>query len=86
MQKGYSADEAAMFARKNFIDYDIDAPLINALRQTATPILAFTYRVVPLLAQTAVTRPWKYAKWGTIGYLINKSGEIITTLIDKFCN
>jgi hypothetical protein len=76
LQKGYSADEAAMFARKNFIDYDIDAPLINALRQTATPFLAFTYRVVPLLAQTAVTRPWKYAKWGTIGYLINKSGEV----------
>lgn len=76
LQKGYSADEAGMFARKNFIDYDIDAPLINRLRQTATPFLAFTYRVVPLLAQTAVTRPWKYAKWGTIGYLINKSGEI----------
>ena len=24
-------DEAAMFARKQFIDYDIDAPLINGL-------------------------------------------------------
>ena len=34
-----------LFARKQFIDYDIDAPLINHLRNTATPFLSFTYRI-----------------------------------------
>ena len=75
IQKGYSADEAGMFARKHFIDYDIDAPWINSMRRTVTPFLAFSYRAVPVLAETAVVRPWKYAKYGTIGYLLNKAGE-----------
>ena len=75
LKKGYSADEAAMFARKHFIDYDIDAPWINSMRRTVTPFLAFSYRAVPVLAETAVVRPWKYAKYGTIGYLLNKAGE-----------
>ena len=75
LQKGYTADEAGMFARKHFIDYDIDAPFINSLRRTVTPFLAFSYRAVPILAETAVVRPWKYAKYGTIGYLLNKAGE-----------
>ena len=75
LQKGYSADEAAMFSRKYFIDYDIDAPLINGLRHTLTPFLAFTYRAVPVLAETAILRPWKYLKYGTMGYLLNRAGE-----------
>lgn len=75
MQKGYSASDAAMFARKQFVDYDIDAPVINHLRNSATPFLAFTYRVVPLLAETAVLRPWKYAKYAALGYGLNKVGE-----------
>ena len=75
LQKGYTADEAAMFARKHFIDYDIDAPFINSMRRTVTPFLAFSYRAVPLLAETAVVRPWKYVKYATIGYLLNKAGE-----------
>jgi hypothetical protein len=75
LQKGYTADEAAMFSRKHFIDYDIDAPFINSLRRSATPFLAFSYRAVPVLAETAVVRPWKYAKYGAMGYLLNKAGE-----------
>ena len=75
MQQGYSASDAAMFARKQFIDYDIDAPVINHLRNSATPFLAFTYRVIPLLAETAVVRPWKYAKYAALGYGLNKIGE-----------
>ena len=76
LQKGYTADEAALFARKQFIDYDIQAPVINALRHTVTPFLAFTYRVIPILAETAVLRPWKFAKYGMLGYALNKAGEM----------
>ena len=76
LQKNYSADEAALFARKQFVDYDIQAPVINYLRHTVTPFLAFTYRVVPILAETAVLRPWKFAKYGALGYTLNKAGEM----------
>lgn len=74
LSKGFSTSDAAIDARRSFIDYDINAPVINFLREYPTPFLAYTYRVVPLLAETAVVRPWKYAKWAALGYGLNKLG------------
>ena len=75
MDKKMNVTEAAMNARKWFIDYDINAPAINALRRTATPFLSYTYRIVPLLAETATLRPHKFAKWAGIGYGLNEVGK-----------
>ena len=75
MDKKMDVTEAAMNARKWFIDYDINAPAINALRRTATPFLSYTYRIVPLLAETATLRPHKFAKWAGIGYGLNELGK-----------
>ena len=62
---------------KWFIDYDIQAPGINALRATATPFLAYSYRVVGLISETALTRPTKLMKWAGLGYLIDLAGNNI---------
>ena len=75
--KGYNAARAAQDARKSFIDYNIQAPGINALRSLPTPFLAYTYRVIPILAETAVVRPWKFAKYAVLGYTLNNLGEIL---------
>ena len=75
--KGYSKVRAAQDARKSFIDYNIQAPGINALRNLPTPFLAYTYRVVPILAETAVVRPWKFAKYAVLGYGLNNLGELL---------
>jgi len=75
--KGYSKVRAAQDARKSFIDYNIQAPGINGLRNLPTPFLAYTYRVVPILAETAVVRPWKFAKYAVLGYTLNNLGEIL---------
>ena len=75
MDKKMNVTEAAMNARKWFIDYDINAPVINHLRNTATPFLSYTYRIVPLLAETATLRPHKFAKWAGIGYGLNELGK-----------
>ncbi len=75
LRKGYSVEDAAADAKKSFIDYDINAPFINAMRNTATPFLAYTYRVVPILGETAVLRPWKFAKWAAYGYALNTAGD-----------
>ena len=77
IKMGDSYEDAALFARKQFIDYDIDAPAINHLRNTATPFLSFTYRMIPILAETAVMRPTKFAKYAALGYaLTNLEGYI----------
>jgi hypothetical protein len=74
--KGMAPAEAALDARRAFIDYNIDAPAINWMRNTITPFLAYTYRIVPILAETAIVRPWKYAKWAALGYGLNKLGGL----------
>ncbi len=67
--------EAAAEARKWFIDYDINAPVIDWMRRTTTPFISYTYRVIPLLAEAAIMRPEKFAKWAVAGYLLNKVGD-----------
>ena len=75
ISKGMTPAEAAADAKKWFIDYDINAPLINMMRRGPTPFLSYTYRVIPLLAEAAVRRPWKFAKWSTGAYLLNEAGK-----------
>ena len=77
LNKGYSPADAALDARKSFIDYNISAPGINALRNLPTPFLAYTYRVIPILAETAVVRPWKFAKYAVLGYMLNNLGALL---------
>jgi len=68
---GDSSEEAAALARSQFIDYDIRAPGINALRQSVLPFLSYTYRAVPVVAKAIAERPWKLAKYTTIAYAAN---------------
>lgn len=75
LNKGMDSKLAAREAKKWFIDYDINAPMINKLRQTATPFLSYTYRVIPLLAEAAILRPHKFAKWAALGYGLNEVGK-----------
>ena len=75
LDKGFDVNKAAMEAKKWFIDYDINAPAINALRRTATPFLSYTYRVIPLLAEAAILRPHKFVKWAAVGYGLNEIGK-----------
>ena len=77
LSKGWKIQDAALDARKSFIDYNIDAPAINWMRNTITPFLAYTYRIIPILAETAIVRPWKYAKYAALGYGLNKMGDIV---------
>ena len=75
LSKGFSVEKAAADAKRSFVDYDINAPVINWMRNNVTPFLAYTYRIVPLLGETAVLRPWKYAKYMGLGYGLNAGGS-----------
>jgi hypothetical protein len=77
LRKGFTPAEAALDGRKSFIDYNINAPAIDWMRNSITPFIAYTYRIVPLLAETAIVRPWKYAKYMALGYSLNKLGNIM---------
>ena len=65
---------AGKAARKSFLDYHINAPWIQAARQTALPFLAFTYRAAPMLLETIGKKPWKIMKLGLLAGLVNALG------------
>jgi hypothetical protein len=75
LKAGMSPEDAAKEAKKWLIDYEINAPLIQGMRNTTHPFIAYSYRAIPLLAESAALRPWKYAKWAALGYAVNEYGE-----------
>jgi len=66
---------AAKEAKKGFIDYNIQSPFINILRDTGLPFFSYTYRIIPILAKTATLQPSKFAKWAAIGYALDYAGR-----------
>ncbi|HEY4372536.1 MAG TPA: hypothetical protein VGN52_11485 [Burkholderiales bacterium] len=70
--KAGSADKlAGKAAREAFLDYNINAPWIRALRRGPLPFLAFSYRAIPMLIRTAAQKPWKLAKYAAVFSALN---------------
>ena len=68
---GATPEQAAVQARDQFLNYDIRAPWVNAARRSVLPFISYTYRAVPILAQSIMLRPWKVAKYSTMAFLAN---------------
>jgi hypothetical protein len=51
--------EAGLFARKAFGDYDIDSKAVKIGRQTVLPFVSWVYAMAPVLGRIAVYEPWK---------------------------
>jgi hypothetical protein len=69
--QGESPQVAAMNARDQFLNYDIRAPWIVAMRNSVFPFISYTYRAVPKLMENIAHRPWKLAKYAAIAYAVN---------------
>lgn len=54
-------EEAGLAARKMFLDYDIDARAIRALRQSFMPFVSWSYAIMPVLGRMAIEKPWAIA-------------------------
>jgi hypothetical protein len=51
--------EAGLFARKAFGDYDIDSKAVKIGRQTVMPFISWFYAMAPVIGRIAVYEPWK---------------------------
>jgi hypothetical protein len=69
LRQGHSPAEAAKLSSREFINYDIRAPWINAMRRSFFPFLAYTYRAIPVIADAMMRRPWKMAKYALLAEL-----------------
>jgi len=61
-EDGKTDMEAGKIARRSFMDYHINAPWVQALRNSVLPFVAYTYRAVPMLLETAGKKPHKLMK------------------------
>jgi len=75
MNKDDASVDAAQFARKYMLDYEIDAPGVQLMRESMMPFISYTYRAAPIIAETLLKRPWKIAKWGLI---LNGANQLAT--------
>ena len=78
LDAGMAADEAGMRAKDRFFNYDIRAPWPNLVRKTALPFASYTYRFIPGALKALVARPWKLAKYFTLGYIIYKAAFLLS--------
>lgn len=76
-KEGMSAQEAAIEARDQFLNYDIRAPWVNAGRNSVLPFISYTYRAIPRLFKTLMERPWKMWKYATVAYMVNSLGYLL---------
>lgn len=70
-EDGLSDHDSGKFARESFLNYEINAPWINAMRRTAWPFISFAYRGAPMLAKAFATKPHKFVKYALVGYALN---------------
>jgi hypothetical protein len=54
-------DEAGTYAKKAFLDYDIDSRAVKFLRQTVFPFVSWPYAFAGVLGSIAKNQPWKLA-------------------------
>lgn len=76
--QGMSETEAGLSARDQFLNYDINAPWINAARATVLPFISYSYRAIPIVAKSIAQRPWKLAKYFTLAYGMNAIGYALS--------
>ena len=62
---------AGDFARKAFLDYDIDSKAVRVLRQSVIPFISWGYAVAPVLGRIALHQPWKIANIMMAYYLLD---------------
>ena len=70
--------EAGKIARDSFLNYDINAPWIQAARHTGLPFISFFYRALPMAINTVKAKPWKILKLMGFWHLVSALGYMMS--------
>ena len=62
-QKGVSIKPAYKKAEKHIFNYNSLPPAVRWAKRWYSPFITFSYKALPLFAETAVRKPWKLAKY-----------------------
>ena len=69
-QKGMNEGEAAAFANKWLFDYGLVQPSVRyaSTAVVGAPFVRFQSKVIPLMFEVALTKPWRLAPYYALGY------------------
>lgn len=76
-EEGKTDMEAGKIARRSFMDYHINAPWVQAMRNSALPFVSYTYRAVPMMLEIAATKPHKLMKLMMFAGALNALGVML---------
>jgi hypothetical protein len=70
IDKGMTPQEAADHAEKWLFDYSLVKPSVKTIRNAivGAPFITYATKVFPLLVETALTRPWRFAPYFALPY------------------
>lgn len=60
-ESGMSPGAAMEHAEKYLFNYSDIPPMVKHYKRWASPFVTFAYKATPLIAETAITKPWKLA-------------------------
>ncbi len=76
-EEGKTDMQAGKIARQSFMDYNINAPWVQALRNSALPFISYTYRAVPMMIDLAAHKPHKLLKLMAFAGAVNAFGVLM---------
>lgn len=76
-ENGGTDMEAGKEARSSFLDYNINAPWVQAMRNSFWPFISFTYRAVPMFLNVVGKQPHKLLKLMMIAGGLNAFGVMM---------
>jgi hypothetical protein len=77
-EEGKTDMQAGKIARVSFMDYNINAPWVQALRNSALPFVSYTYRAVPMMIEAAAKKPHKLLKLMALAGALNALGVLLS--------
>jgi hypothetical protein len=69
--RGMNPEDARDYSQQFIFTYDDLPKGARLLRDYGMPFFSYTYKIVPVLAQTALKYPWRYAAPATVAYTAN---------------
>lgn len=76
-EEGKTDMEAGKIARRAFMDYSINAPWVQAMRNSALPFISYSYRAIPMFLETAAKKPHKLMKLMAVAGALNAFGMLL---------
>jgi hypothetical protein len=76
-EEGKTDMEAGKIARRAFMDYNINAPWVQAMRNSVLPFVSYTYRAVPMMLEISAKKPHKLLKLMAIAGALNAFGVML---------